>query len=301
MLYGGVVPELASRAHIAKIVPVVQKALAQAGITASAIEAVAATYGPGLVGSLMVGLTFAKGFALSRKIPFLGINHLEGHLFSAMLEFPGAEPPFLGMVVSGGHTLLVRVHDVGRYEILGQTRDDAAGEAFDKVAKILHLPYPGGPAIEQVAREGNVCAIKFPVAKMKVKNLDFSFSGLKTAVLYFYNSLSEEERQSRRADIAAAFQHAVCEALMRNLRRAVKRTGSQRVVLAGGVARNGYLRAVAEQLAGELGFQLFVPSAEYCTDNAAMIGQVAALQLQRGETSALDLAPVPNLALSNNS
>ena len=196
--YGGVVPELASRAHIAKIVPVVQQAVDDSGLGLDAIDAVAATYGPGLVGSLLVGLTFAKGLALARNLPFLGVNHIEGHLFSATLEHPELRTPFLCLVISGGHTILAVVRGIGDYEILGQTIDDAAGEAFDKVAKVLGLPYPGGPAVEKLAAQGDPSAIRFPIARLKSGDFDFSFSGLKTAVLYHYRGLSPEQQEQQR-------------------------------------------------------------------------------------------------------
>lgn len=295
--YGGVVPELASRAHIAKIVPVVRRALHVAQTEVSAIDAVAATAGPGLIGSLMVGLTFAKSLAMARRVPFLGVHHIEGHLHSAALEHPALRPPFLCLVVSGGHTLLVHVRDFRKYELLGKTRDDAAGEAFDKVAKILHLPYPGGPSVETLAKRGDEKAIKFPVARLKGGAYDFSFSGLKTAVLYYHEALPENERERQRANIAAAFQKAVADALLRSLRRAAKNTGAQQVVLAGGVARNKYLARRASELAAERGFSIYIPEAQYCSDNAAMIGKVAALMLRRGLVSELAMPPEPNLAL----
>lgn len=232
--YGGVVPELASRAHIAKIVPVVERALQEAALSLDELDSVAATYGPGLIGSLLVGLTFAKGLALSRNIPFIGIDHIEGHIFSGLLEQPDLRPPFLSLVVSGGHTLLVEVRDVGVYKLLGQTRDDAAGEAFDKVAKILGLPYPGGPAIDNLAKEGNPHAIDFPVSRLKGNSLDFSFSGLKTAVLYYYEALPEEERRRQKADIAASFQAAAVRALVGNVKKALRRTSLRTLVAAGG-------------------------------------------------------------------
>ncbi len=299
--WGGVVPELASRAHIIKIVPVVEQALQEAGIPLEEIDAVAATYGPGLIGSLLVGLTFAKGIALSRNIPFLGVNHLEGHLFSAMIEHPDLPMPFLALVVSGGHTFLALVHDIGRYEILGETRDDAAGEAFDKVAKILNLPYPGGPSIEKLARDGDENAIQFPVAKLKGNAYDFSFSGLKTAVLYYYNKLSDEDKHRRRADVAASFQKAVVTALSEKVALAVQRSRIRHVVVAGGVARNRSLADAIRTLAEKHDFQVYIPSLQYCTDNAAMIGKAADLFFRRGKSSSLDLPPRPNLTLTESS
>ncbi len=297
--YGGVVPELASRAHMAKMVPIVHKALETSGLSLQDIDVVAATYGPGLIGSLLVGLTFAKGLALSLKCPFLGINHLEGHLFSAMLEHPTLEMPFLCLIVSGGHTILAEVRGVGDYVILGQTRDDAAGEAFDKVAKILELPYPGGPAIDKLARQGNPEAVAFPVARIKDNPLDFSFSGLKTAVLYHYQALSEEQREKNRADIAASFQKAVVQALISNIKKAINRTGIRRVVVAGGVARNSALAAAMADLAAEENLEYYIPAAQFCTDNAAMIAKAAELRYHAGYRSSLALSAAPNLPLTS--
>jgi len=296
--YGGVVPELASRAHIAKIVPVVQQALDGSGIAPDAIEAVAATYGPGLIGSLLVGLTFAKSLALARNLPFLGVNHIEGHLFSATVEHPELRTPFLCLVVSGGHTILAIVRGIGDYEILGQTIDDAAGEAFDKVAKVLGLPYPGGPAVEKLAAKGDPKAIRFPIARLKNGEFDFSFSGLKTAVLYHYRGLPPEQQEQQRAGIAASFQHAVITALVRKVERAVRQYEIHRVAVAGGVAQNRALAQAFRQLAGEAGFEVFFPSAVLCTDNAAMIAKVAALKFQQGQRSPLSLPAVPNLTLT---
>ncbi|MDQ7054571.1 MAG: tRNA (adenosine(37)-N6)-threonylcarbamoyltransferase complex transferase subunit TsaD [candidate division KSB1 bacterium] len=299
--WGGVVPELASRAHIIKIVPVVQQALNEANVDLNDIEGVAATYGPGLIGSLLVGLTFAKGLAMSRKVPFLGVNHLEGHLFSAMIEYPDLPMPFLALVVSGGHTILALVQDIGRYHILGETRDDAAGEAFDKVAKILDLPYPGGPSIEKLAREGNPEAVKFPVAKLKGNPYDFSFSGLKTAVLYYYNKLSDAEKKRQRADVAASFQKAVVRALSEKVALAVKKKNIRHVVVAGGVARNRRLADAISALAEKHDFEVYIPSLQYCTDNAAMIGKAADLFFRQGKSSPLNLPPRPNLTLTESS
>ncbi len=299
--WGGVVPELASRAHIIKIVPVVQQALNEANVDLNDIEGVAATYGPGLIGSLLVGLTFAKGLAMSRKVPFLGVNHLEGHLFSAMIEHPDLPMPFLALVVSGGHTILALVRDIGRYDILGETRDDAAGEAFDKVARILDLPYPGGPSIEKLALEGNPDAVKFPVAKLKGNPYDFSFSGLKTAVLYYYNKLSDAEKKRQRADVAASFQKAVVTALSEKVALAVKKKNIRHVVVAGGVARNRSLADAIAALAEKHAFKVYIPSLQYCTDNAAMIGKAADLFFRQGKSSPLHLPPKPNLTLTESS
>lgn len=295
--YGGVVPELASRAHIAKITDVVALALSRAETGMDEIETVAATCGPGLIGSLLVGLTFAKGIALSRKLPFYGINHLEGHLFSACLENPDLKPPFLSLIVSGGHTLLVQVEAIGRYRILGQTRDDAAGEAFDKVAKILGLPYPGGPEIETLAEKGDAAAVTFPVASLKTDAPDFSFSGLKTAVLYHYRQLAAPVPEAQKANIAAAFQDAVVRALAGNLETAMQQTKAKRITLAGGVAQNETLRSRLQRLAESAGCAFFSPRAEYCTDNAAMIAYAAFLRSGTFPPSPLTTGATPNLPL----
>lgn len=296
--YGGVVPELASRAHITKIVPVTRLALAKANTNLQEIEAVAVTYGPGLIGSLLVGLTFAKGIALSRRLPFYGINHLEGHLFSCHIEHPKIEMPFLSLIVSGGHTILSRVNAPGAYEILGQTIDDAAGEAFDKVAKVLGLPYPGGPAVEILAKEGDPGYIKFPVANLKQSALDFSFSGLKTAVLYHYQSLTDRERNRHRADIAAAFQQAVIHALQRNVEKALEQYPVRHFAISGGVAQNKTLAAALREAVESRNCAFFAPSPQYCTDNAAMIGLAAYLRANHNHpASPLSLPAVPNLPL----
>ncbi len=296
--YGGVVPELASRAHIVKITSVVEDALQKAETKLEDVEFLAATRGPGLMGSLLVGLTFVKGLALMRNLPFLGVNHLEGHLFSACIEYPELKPPFLSLVVSGGHTMLVRVNDVRDYQILGQTQDDAAGEAFDKVAKILGLPYPGGPAVEKLAAEGNQNFCTFPVARLKNAPLDFSFSGLKTAVLYKFNALSEDEKEKHRADIAAAFQAAVIRALNKNVLKAIEASGLKDVTVVGGVAQNKTLRNYIQKHVEERGCRFFAPRGEYCGDNAAMIAQVAAQIFQKNTFSDLTTPAVPNLGLS---
>ncbi len=296
--YGGVVPELASRAHMQKISMVVRKALEDAGANLAGIEAVAVTCGPGLAGSLLVGLSFAKGLALAGGKAFIGINHLEGHLFSASIEHPELEPPFLALVVSGGHTLLVLVRDVGEYEILGQTVDDAAGEAFDKVAKILGLPYPGGPSLQKAAERGNPEKESFPVSKIKDRPYDFSFSGLKTAVLYRWRALDAEEQTRALPDIAASFQQAVIDALVPKISRAVKEFAIDSVVVAGGVARNSALRQAVVQAGERDGFTAYIPAGEFCTDNAAMIGRVAELRLARGESSDFSLIAQPQMDLA---
>jgi len=298
IVYGGVVPELASRAHIAKIVPVVDAALQKSSMALGEIELVAATYGPGLVGSLLVGLTFAKGIALSKSLPFYGINHLEGHLFSTGIEYPEIEMPCLCLLVSGGHTILALVKDVGNYEIIGQTIDDAAGEAFDKVAKILGLPYPGGPAIEKLAKQGEPDYVRFPVANLKDASLNFSFSGLKTAVLYHFRKLSPQEQNHHKADIAAAFQKAAFLALAKNIELAIEQTGVKTLTMAGGVAQNRTLATELRALAEKHDCKFYAPKPEYCADNAAMIGYVAHLFAEKKiPCSELSLPAAPNLPL----
>jgi N6-L-threonylcarbamoyladenine synthase len=296
--YGGVVPELASRAHVRAILPVAQKALQIAGLEPEAIEALAVTYGPGLIGSLLVGVSFVKAMAAARRLPFVGINHLEGHLFSTNVHEGGPEPPFLSLIVSGGHTILVYVKDWGRYEVLGQTQDDAAGEAFDKVAKILGLTYPGGPAIETLARQGNASRLSFPVARLS-EPFSFSFSGLKTAVLYHVRALTPEQCSAQRADIAAAFQRALITALAERTVEALQARPARALALAGGVACNQSLRNEFKTIAAQHGVPLFFPEPILCTDNAAMIGRAALFHLQSRERAALSLAPQPSLTLSS--
>jgi N6-L-threonylcarbamoyladenine synthase len=303
-LYGGVVPELASRAHVQRIVPIVDKALSQAQTSRGQLDAVAVTHGPGLIGSLVVGVSFAKGLALQLGVPLLGINHLEGHLFSTNIMPNGPEPPFLSLIISGGHTILTYVREWGNYEILGQTQDDAAGEAFDKVAKILGLPYPGGPAVEKLAAAGDPQAIDFPQARLKNasspsgQRFDFSFSGLKTAVLCYVRKLSPEDLEKQRANIAASFQHALINALVENVARAHAQFSTRAVALAGGVACNRTLRQAFAKLGEQSGFQLHFPEPIYCTDNAAMIARAAHFHLAAGHRSPLSLAPDPGLVLS---
>jgi len=303
-LYGGVVPELASRAHVQRIVPVVNRALSQAQVSRDALDAVAVTYGPGLIGSLVVGLSFAKGLALQLGVPLLGINHLEGHLFSTNIMPGGPAPPFLSLIISGGHTILTYVREWGNYQILGQTQDDAAGEAFDKVAKILGLSYPGGPAVEKLAATGNPHAIGFPQARLKNapspsgQRFDFSFSGLKTAVLYYVRKLSPEELEKQRANIAASFQYALINALVENVARAYAQFPTRAVALAGGVACNRTLRQAFAQFGERSGFQIHYPEPIFCTDNAAMIVRAAQFHLAAGRRSPLSLAPEPGLVLS---
>jgi N6-L-threonylcarbamoyladenine synthase len=304
--YQGVVPELASREHMRLLVPVLGETLADAGVGLDACDAVAVTNGPGLIGSLLVGLSLAKAVAYARGIPVVGVNHIEGHLAAVALDgaAPDAAPPFVGLVASGGHTEIVLVTEWGRWELLGATRDDAAGEAFDKVAKVLGLGFPGGPALARAAAEGRPDAFAFPRAWLDLDRgeLDLSFSGLKTAVKLFLDRrgwpsepAAADERRRLVADVAASFQEAVVDVLSAKLLKAAERTGVTRLVISGGVAANRALRRRLERETAARGWRLLAPAPEFCADNAAMIGMAALHHLRRGECSRLDLAAVPNL------
>ncbi len=298
--YGGVVPELASRKHIEMIVPIVSEALKEAETPLKEIDGIAVTQGPGLIGSLLVGLSFAKSIAFAKGIPFIGVNHLEAHLSSIFVEERGPRFPYIGLVVSGGHTALFRVNGFGDYKRLGQTRDDAAGEAFDKVAKLLGLGYPGGPMIDQLSKEGNPKAIRFPRAILGKDSLDFSFSGLKTAVVnYLKNHPKPPEGYSRDfiCDIASSFQEAIIDVLVKKTFKAVKQQGLKRVVLSGGVAANHLLRQRMEEEALDQKIKLYIPSPSFCTDNAAMVGVVGYEYLKRGLSSPLSLNAFSTLPL----
>jgi N6-L-threonylcarbamoyladenine synthase len=295
--YGGVVPELASRRHLEVLMPVVRRALATASMRLHDVDGLAVTYGPGLVGSLLVGCSAAKAMAYACRRPLVGVNHLEGHICAAFLEGDPPDFPFLALVVSGGHTALYLAREPRRYERIGQTRDDAAGEAFDKVAKLLGLPFPGGPAIERTARAGDPRAIVFPTANMSDGAPDFSFSGIKTAVS-LHVRLAGALDAARVADIAASFQATAVKMLVRKTVKAARRAGVRRLVLTGGVAANTALREALEGECRERGWVLHVPSRALCTDNAAMIAAAGHGRLEAGERAPLSLNAVPDLALA---
>lgn len=294
--FGGVVPEIASRKHIENIMPVIDEALQQANVALDDIDAVAVTYGPGLVGALLVGLSAAKSLAWATDKPLIGVNHLEGHVFANFLTDPELEPPFMALVVSGGHTALLKVTGYNSFEMLGQTRDDAAGEAFDKIARVMGLQYPGGPEIEKLALDGNPLAIEFPIAKLDAP-YEFSFSGLKSAVINYLHNQEQAKREVNRADVAASFQHAVVDALVQKAVRAMKDTGLKKIVLAGGVSANKTLQTTLAQAMTKIGAELVHPMPILCTDNAVMIACRGYFMYQAGIESPLDLNAVPSLKL----
>ena len=296
-VYGGVVPEIASRKHIEKINQVVDQALEKAGVTLEEVTAIAVTYGPGLVGALLVGVSAAKALAFAAKKPLVGVHHIEGHISANYIENKELEPPFLCLVVSGGHSHLVMVKDYGDYEILGKTRDDAAGEAFDKVARAIGLGYPGGPKIDKVSDQGNPEAIRFPRAKVEDNVYDFSFSGLKSAVLNYLNGCQMKGEPFDQADVAASFQKAVVDVLVDHSMEGVKTYGMKKFAIAGGVASNKHLRAALTEACEKNGITFYHPSPVYCTDNAAMIGAAAYYEYEKGVRHGWDLNAVPNLRL----
>lgn len=296
-LYGGVVPEIASRKHIEKINQVVEAALAEAKVTLDDITAIGVTYGPGLVGALLVGVAAAKAIAYAAGKPLVGVHHIEGHIAANFIEHKDLEPPFFSLVVSGGHTHLVRVKDYGEFDIIGRTRDDAAGEAFDKVARAIGLGYPGGPKIDKAAKEGDPEAIAFPRAKVEDAPCDFSFSGVKSAVLNYINGCQMKGEAYSQADIAASFQKAVTDVLVANAMHAVEEYQVDKFAIAGGVASNTALRAAMSKVCEERGVKFYYPSPIYCTDNAAMIGVAAYYEYIKGTRHGWDLNAVPNLKL----
>ena len=296
-LYGGVVPEIASRKHLERINQVVKEALKQASVTLEDIDAVAVTYGPGLVGALLVGTAEAKAIAYAAGKPLVGVHHIEGHIAANYIENQDLEPPFMCLIVSGGHTHLVVVEDYDKFNIIGRTRDDAAGEAYDKVARAIGLGYPGGPKIDRIAKEGNPDAIQFPKAKVNDAEYDFSFSGLKSAVLNYINGCKMKGETFDPADLAASFQKAVVEVLVENSMRAAEKLGMKKFAIAGGVASNSALREAMEEACEKRGMKFYRPSPIYCTDNAAMIGAAAYYEYLAGTRSGWDLNAVPNLKL----
>ena len=295
--YGGVVPEIASRKHIENINPVIRKALEDAGVTLDDIDAIGVTYGPGLVGALLVGVAEAKAIAFAKNKPLVGVHHIEGHISANYVENKELEPPFVALVVSGGHTHLVKVNDYGEYEIVGKTRDDAAGEAFDKVARAIGLGYPGGPKIDKLAKEGNPDAIEFPRAHVDDAPYDFSFSGIKSAVLNYINSANMQGKEINRADVAASFQKAVVDALVSRAVRLAKECGMEKLAIAGGVASNSALRAAIQEECAKNNIGFYSPSPILCTDNAAMIGAAAYYEYIKGVRHGYDLNAIPNLKL----
>ena len=295
--YGGVVPEIASRKHIENINPVIRKALEDAGVTLDDIDAIGVTYGPGLVGALLVGVAEAKAIAFAKNKPLVGVHHIEGHISANYVENKELEPPFVALVVSGGHTHLVKVNDYGEDEIVGRTRDDAAGEAFDKVARAIGLGYPGGPKIDKLAKEGNPDAIEFPRAHVDDAPYDFSFSGIKSAVLNYINSANMQGKEINRADVAASFQKAVVDALVSRAVRLAKECGMDKLAIAGGVASNSALRAAIQEECTKNNISFYSPSPVLCTDNAAMIGAAAYYEYIKGIRHGYDLNAIPNLKL----
>lgn len=296
-LYGGVVPEIASRKHIEKINQVIEEALSEANVTLDDITAIGVTYGPGLVGALLVGVAEAKAISFAKKLPLVGVHHIEGHISANFIEHKDLKPPFACLVVSGGHTHLVIVKDYGVYDIIGKTRDDAAGEAFDKVARAIGLGYPGGPKIDRVSKEGNPDAIEFPRAHVENSPYDFSFSGVKSSVLNYLNSCEMKGEEVVAADVAASFQKAVVDVLVEHSVRAVKELGMNKLAMAGGVASNSCLRAAMQEACEKEKIELYYPSPIFCTDNAAMIGAAAYYEYIKGVRHDLDLNAVPNLKL----
>ena len=296
-VYGGVVPEIASRKHIESIDYVVDEALKEANVTFQDIDAIAVTYGPGLVGALLVGVSFAKGLAYSLKKPLVPVHHIRGHITANFLNNPELKPPFVSLVASGGHSHIVLVKSHTDFEILGRTRDDAAGEAFDKIARVIGLGYPGGPLIDKLSKEGNKDAFKFPRVRMDKDSLDFSFSGVKTAVINALHKLDQQGIAYNKADVAASFQDAVTDVLCEHTIEAAKKHNSKIIALAGGVASNSELRKKMSDWAKKEGIDVIYPSPIYCTDNAAMIAAAGYYEFLAGKISDLDLNAVPSLTL----
>lgn len=296
-LYGGVVPEIASRKHVENINYVIQEALDTAQMTLDDMDAIAVTYGPGLVGALLVGVAEAKAISYAKHLPLIGVHHIEGHISANYIENKDLKPPYICLVVSGGHSHLVKVLDYGEYQVLGRTRDDAAGEAFDKVARAIGLGYPGGPKIDKAAKEGNPQAISFPRASIADHPYDFSFSGLKSAVLNYLNQCEMKGESYNQADVAASFQQAVVDVLTDHAMMAMQESGMKKLAIAGGVASNTALRKAMQEKCAANGITFYSPSPILCTDNAAMIGAAGYYEYLKGVRSGLDLNAVPNLKL----
>lgn len=295
--FGGVVPEIASRKHIENISGVVDAALKDSGCTIEDVDAVAVTYGPGLVGALLVGVSIAKGLSFASGKPLIPVHHIKGHICANYIENPEFKPPFVCLVASGGHSHIVHVKDYNTYEVLARTMDDAAGEAFDKVARVLGLGYPGGPKVQALAKEGDPNAIRFPRVNMGEDGFDFSFSGVKTAVINYVHTARQKGIEINKADVAASFQEAVIDVLSGHLAEAAKKCGVKKIALAGGVAANAPLRERVKTVAEEKGFEFNCPSLSLCTDNAAMIGCAAFFEAEKGNFADMSLNAVPSLSL----
>ncbi|MGE5613238.1 MAG: tRNA (adenosine(37)-N6)-threonylcarbamoyltransferase complex transferase subunit TsaD [Bacillota bacterium] len=297
--YGGVVPEIASRKHVELVIPVIDQALEKASLKINEVDAIGVTYGPGLAGALLVGLSAAKGLAFALGKPLIGVNHIEGHIAANYLENDTIRPPFVCLVASGGHSEIVHVADYDRFEVMGRTRDDAAGEAFDKIARALGLGYPGGPIIDAEAAKGDSSAVDFPRVYFNDGSLDFSFSGPKTAVLNYLNGMAQKNENVHIPDICASFQQAVVDVLVNNTIRAALMKNTKRIALAGGVAANSRLRRDMKAAAEQNGIDVFIPAPALCTDNAAMIGSAAYYRYIKGHVSGLDLNAIPGVKIGN--
>ncbi|GAA0733417.1 tRNA (adenosine(37)-N6)-threonylcarbamoyltransferase complex transferase subunit TsaD [Clostridium oceanicum] len=295
--FGGVVPEVASRKHIEAISVVVKEALEEANVKLNDIDAVGVTYGPGLVGALLVGLQYAKGLSYAIDKPLIGVNHIEGHISANFIQYKDLKPPFVCLVVSGGHTFIVHMKDYGEFEVMGETRDDAAGEAFDKVARAIGLGYPGGPKIDKISKKGNEDAIKFPRANFHDDSLDFSFSGVKSSVLNYLNKKQMKNEEINKEDVAASFQKAVVGVLVDNVIKACKIKGVDKIAVAGGVASNSCLRETLKKECKKIGVDVLIPEPILCTDNAAMIGSAAYFEYINGRIVKEDINAIPNLKL----
>ena len=297
--FGGVIPEIASREHDAQITTIIHKALEKANISLSDIEAIAVTFGAGLMGALLVGLNFAKGLSIALKIPYIGVNHLEGHLYASFISYPQMKYPYLCLLVTGGHTQIWEVQSPGKYILHSTTADDAAGEAFDKGACILGLTYPGGPEIEKMAQNGDPEKYNFPIPKVKSNPLNFSFSGLKTALLYKIREMPNNDIEDNKCNIAASYQEAIIKSLLQRLTKVISLTGIKQISIVGGVAANKRFRKLSEKLKDDLITEIYFPTLEYCTDNAAMIAIAGYEKLKKGIYSPLTLKANPNLPLND--